>query len=46
MLTVEVELTGPSRLVAPAVRAVFPVALRADLRRVEALARAIRPAAS
>jgi hypothetical protein len=46
MLTVEVELAGPSRLVAPAVRAVLPVALRADLRRVEALARAIRPAAS
>ena len=46
MLTVEIDLAGPARLAAPAVRAIMPVALRADLRRLEALARAVRSQAA
>jgi len=42
IVTVELELAGLSRVAAPAVRALMPRALRADLRRVEALARGLR----
>lgn len=42
VLTVELELSGASKLAAPAVRALMPRALRADLKRVEALARELR----
>jgi Polyketide cyclase / dehydrase and lipid transport len=37
---VEVDFKGPLKLAAPLVRLLMPAALRADLRRVEALARA------
>ena len=39
VVTVEIDFKGPAALAAPIVRATMPAALRADLRRAEALAR-------
>jgi carbon monoxide dehydrogenase subunit G len=44
VLDVTVDFKGPLKLVGPVARRLMPLALRADLRRVEALARAGDPA--